>query len=201
MTLPAHHRHWIREEAAMAAIILNTAHQAAGRQRQVPRRSRVAIGRQSGRAGISSAEEAAVAGPFQPLDSGVVSDAIPAFFIGRNKQGFWVARDVKGKTGGIFLFENSALAFARKNSWPDGCAIISPSGRIELDLENNGNPLVAQPGSLLRLRQRMTALIGKAVQLPTIQRICFWAVAMLAAGAAAGVIALRTAVFFWRFHH
>ncbi len=150
-----------------------------------------------------SAEQAPViAGPFQPPDSGVVSDAIPAFFVGRNKQGFWVARDVKGKIGGIFLFENSALAFARQNSRPAGCAIISPSGRIELDLENNGNPLVAQFGSLLRLRQRMTAMIGKAVQLPTIQRLCFCAVAMLAAGAAAaGAIALRTAVFFWRFHY
>lgn len=166
--------------------------------------SRVAIERQSGRAGILPAEEAAViAGPFQPPDTGVISDAIPAFFVGRNRQGFWVARDVKGKIGGIFLFENSALAFAKQNSQPEGCAIISPSGRIELDLENNGNPLVAQFGSLLRLRQRMTALIGKAMQLPTIKRVCFCAFVMLAAAGAAvaGVIGLRTAVFFWRVHY
>lgn len=195
----------------MAAIIRNTVHQAARRQlsnpelsqRQVPRRSSIAVERQGGRAGFLSAEEtAAVAGPFQPLDSGIVSEAIPAFFIGRNKEGFWVARDVRGKIGGIFLFENSALAFARKNSQPAGCAIVSPSGRIELDLENNGNPLVAHLGSLLRLRQRMTALIGEDVQRPTIKRVYIWALVMLAAGAAAaGVIALRTAVFFWRFHY
>lgn len=195
----------------MAVIIRSTAHQAARRQlsnpelsqRQAPKRSSVTIERQSRHAGVLPAEEAAaVAGPFQPLDSGIVSEAIPAFFIGRNKEGFWVARDVRGKIGGIFLFENSALAFARKNSQPAGCAIVSPSGRIELDLENNGNPLVAHLGSLLRLRQRMTALIGKDVQLLSIKRVYFWALVVLAAGAAAtGVIALRTAVFLWRFHY
>jgi len=41
---------------------------------------------------------------------------IPAFFIGRNKDGFWVAREVKGRIGGLFLLKNSALSFARRNS-------------------------------------------------------------------------------------
>ncbi len=102
---------------------------------------------------------------FQPLDPGIVNEAIPAFFIGRNKEGFWVARDVKGRIGGIFLLENSALAFARKNSRPLGCATISSPGRFELDLENNGNPLVEHLGWLVRparrARRRMTALIVK----------------------------------------
>jgi hypothetical protein len=168
-----------------------------------PKRSTAAIERQSERAGIVMADRPATdTTQFQPLDSSIISDAIPAFFIGRNNEGFWVARDVKGKIGGIFLFENSALAFARKNSRPAGCAAIFPSERIELDLENNGSPLVAHLGSLMRFRQRMTALIGKDVQLLTIERFCFCALAMLAAGGAvAGVIALRTAVYFWRFHY
>ena len=34
--------------------------------------------------------------PPAALDASIVSDAIPAFFIGRNKDGFWVARDAKG---------------------------------------------------------------------------------------------------------
>jgi hypothetical protein len=135
MAPSAHHGRWIRKEAAMAAITFSTAHPPAG----CP----------------------AVIAQFQPLDPGIVNAALPAFFIGRNKEGFWVARDAKGRIGGIFLLENSALSFARKNSRPAGCATIFPSERIELDLENKGNPLAAQLGSLIhlatRFRRRMAA--------------------------------------------
>src|SRR6202048_3599197 len=102
---------------------------------------------------------------FHPPDPGIVNDAIPAFFIGRNKEGFWVARDVNGRIGGIFLLENSALSFAKRNSLPAGCATIFPSERFELDLENSGNPLVGHLGSLMRLTrrplQRVTGFIVK----------------------------------------
>ena len=102
---------------------------------------------------------------FQPLDSGIVSEAIPGFFIGRNKEGFWVARDAKGRIGGLFLFKGSALSFARNNSRPTGCATIFPSHRFELDLENNGNALVPHLGSIKRLvtrhLQRLAASIGR----------------------------------------
>lgn len=105
---------------------------------------------------------------FRPLDPGIVNEAIPAFFIGRNKEGFWVARDANGQIGGIFLLENSALSFARKNSRPAGCATIYPAERFELDLENNGNPLAEQLGSLMRLatrpRQRIAALVEKMTE-------------------------------------
>jgi hypothetical protein len=108
---------------------------------------------------------ATVAPPFLPLDPGIVSEAIPAFFIGRNSQGLWVARDIKGRIGGIFLLESSALSFARRNSQPAGCATIFPSERFELDLPNQGNPLAAQLGWWMRLatrpRRRTVALIGK----------------------------------------
>jgi hypothetical protein len=36
-------------------------------------------------------------------DSGVLSESIPLFFIARNRAGLWVAREAKGRTGGIFL--------------------------------------------------------------------------------------------------
>jgi hypothetical protein len=111
---------------------------------------------------------AKVTAQFQPLDFGIVSDAIPAFFIGRNKEGFWVARDASGQIGGIFLLKNSAVSFARRNSRPAGCATIFPSERFELDLENKGNPLVVHLGSLMRLtrrpRQRMAGFIGKMTE-------------------------------------
>src|SRR5450755_4101143 len=117
------------------------------------------------RSGVLPTNSPAVIAQFQPLDPGIVNAAIPAFFIGRNKEGFWVARDAKGQIGGIFLLENSALSFARRNSRPAGCATIFPSERFELDLENKGNPLIAQLGSFIhfamRHQQRMAAFIAK----------------------------------------
>ena len=87
---------------------------------------------------------------FQPLDPGVVNASIPTFFVGRNRDGFWIARDAKGENGGVFLFKSSALAFARRTSWPSGCATVFPSERFELDVENHGNPLVDYLKPLLR---------------------------------------------------
>src|SRR3984893_6943927 len=120
----------------MAAIAFNAAH------------------RNGERSGVLPAESLTVIAQFQPLDPDIVNEAIPAFFVGRNKEGFWVARDAKGRIGGIFLLENSALSFAKRNSRPAGCATIFPSERIELDLENKGNPLAAQLGSLIHLAAR-----------------------------------------------
>ena len=128
-----------------------------------------AIEPESARGGSLPADAPAmVSAQFQPLDPGIVSETIPAFFIGRNKEGFWVARDAKGRIGGLFLLEGSALSFARNRSWPEGCATIYPSERFELDLANSGNPLVVHLGSLMRLairlRLRMAGLIGRATK-------------------------------------
>jgi hypothetical protein len=117
-------------------------------RREVPGRSTAAIPGHGERSGILPIESPTVIAQFQPLDPAVVNEAIPAFFIGRNKEGFWVARDAKGRIGGIFLLENSALSFARRNSRPAGCATIFPSERFELDLENNGNPLIVPVGDM-----------------------------------------------------
>ena len=103
--------------------------------------------------------------PFRPLDAGIVSDAIPAFFIGRNRDCFWVARDAKGRIGGLFLLKASAVSFARMQSGPVGCATIFPTDRFELDLKNNGNPLIPFLRPLMRLalhlQQRALAGVGK----------------------------------------
>ena len=115
--------------------------------RQAPGRSPAAIAQDGERPAIVPADEpATIIAQFQPLDPGIVNETIPAFFIGRNMEGFWVARDVNGQIGGIFLLENSALSFARRNSRAAGCATIYPSERFELDLENKGNPLIVRLG-------------------------------------------------------
>ncbi len=137
--------------------------------RQTPEHPAVANAQESERAAKAAADaRATVSTLFVPLDPGIVNETIPAFFIGRNMDGFWVARDARGRIGGIFLLENSARSFARRNSRPAGCATIFPSERFELDLKNKGNPLAAQLGWLKRLamrgRQRMAAFIGNMTE-------------------------------------
>jgi hypothetical protein len=105
---------------------------------------------------------------FQPLDPSVLNASIPAFFIGRDSDGFWLARDVKGENGGIFLLRSSALAFARKLSGRKGCATIFPAERFELDVENQGNPLIAHLKPLMRSAMagwgRTVALTGRIAE-------------------------------------
>ena len=112
------------------------------------------------------ATAAANATLFQPLDPGVLNEAIPAFFIGRNKDGLWFARDAKGQAGGLFLLESSALAFAHRKSRPRGSAAIFLTERIELDLSNQGNPFAGQLGWLKRIvtraTQRLSAWLDEA---------------------------------------
>ena len=102
---------------------------------------------------------------FQPLDPGVVNASIPTFSVGRNRDGFWLARDARGENGGIFLFKSSALAFVRRASGQTGCATIFPSERFELDVENQGNPLIDYLVLLLRLAmtgwRRTVAVTGR----------------------------------------
>jgi hypothetical protein len=131
--------------------------------------STAAVEQEHAHAGRQPADEPTrVTAQFQPLDHNIISESIPAFFIGRNMEGFWVARDVNGQIGGIFLLETSALSFAKRNSRSAACATIYPYGTIELDLENEGNPLVAQLGSLARLsprvRQRMAVFVGRMTE-------------------------------------
>ena len=133
--------------------------------RQAPGDTDAVVERNGERPAIAPADRPAiVAAQFQPLDPGILNEAIPAFFIGRNKEGFWVARDVNGQIGGIFLLENSALSFARRNSEPKGCATIYPSERFELDLENRGNPLVEHLRSLKRFARRPRQQIAVAIR-------------------------------------
>src|SRR6266478_4730962 len=134
-------------------------------RRQEPRPS---AGEREGSGILPVEKSRTVSAQFRRLDPGIVNEAIPAFFIGRNKEGFWIARDVNGRIGGIFLLETSALSFARKNSRPAGCATIFPSGRFELDLENKGNRFVVHLASLMRLamrfRRQIAGFIGKTAE-------------------------------------
>ena len=68
--------------------------------------------------------------------------------------------------GGIFLLKHSALRFADRTTQPGGCATMFLSERFELDIENQGNPLVVRLGAasrlVFRLAQRLTASARRA---------------------------------------
>ena len=71
-------------------------------------------------------------------DASALSEAIPLFYIGRNKSGLWVVREAAGGSGGLFLFKQSAARFARRQSEPAGCAMMFLAEPFELDVENQG---------------------------------------------------------------
>lgn len=131
------------EEAAMAAIALKATHH----------QPRPALATAGSRADGATA--------LRPLDPEILSTAIPAFFIGRNQAGLWVARAADGRGGGLFLFKSSAIDFANRQSAPVRCALVFPADPFELDIENQGNPLVALAArGLGELKRRLSHLFA-----------------------------------------
>jgi hypothetical protein len=194
MASSAHHAGSIRKEAAMATITMPLSNP--NPVRRAPARSTTTIEPEAGRAEtLPTGKPPMVTAEFQPLEPGIVSEEIPAFFIGRNKEGFWIARDAQGGIGGIFLLQNSAVSFARRNSPSTGCATIFPSGRFELDLQNQGNRFVVQLGWFKRLAMR-------EMHRAAIRRFSIGVLTVLAAtGALAAIIGLKAAIYYWRFHN
>ena len=104
--------------------------------------------------------------PLRP-DRTVLNASIPLFFVGRNRTGFWVARESTGRCGGLFLFRSSADRFARKNGLAGGGATMLVEHSIELDLPNQGTrfaELIATTIDVVRRRTPfVTNLIGVAI--------------------------------------
>ena len=101
--------------------------------------------------------------PARP-NSTVLNHSIPLFFIGRNRNGFWVAREAAGRCGGLVLFRRSAARFARKKSSPRGSAIMLVERTIELDIPNQGNQFVDTITDWVRRRSPLVATsIGMAI--------------------------------------
>jgi hypothetical protein len=98
-----------------------------------------------------------------PLDPNILSESIAAFFIGRNADGLWVARERRGRIGGIFLLKSSAVSFAHRHAGDAACATIFPEGRFELDIENNGNRLVDLMRPVVRGVARLWWQISKRI--------------------------------------
>jgi hypothetical protein len=75
--------------------------------------------------------------PHRP-DASIINESIPLFYIGQNRKGRWVVREADGRSGGLFLFKQWAVRFARRQSEPSGCAIMFLAEPIELDIDSQG---------------------------------------------------------------
>jgi hypothetical protein len=97
----------------------------------------------------------------------VLSETIPLFYICRNRHGFWVARDAEGRCGGVFFRKESAFRFARRKSEPTGCAMMLLDEPLELDVENQGNRIMAPLGvaidTMIRRAPRLAAFLGMMI--------------------------------------
>jgi hypothetical protein len=100
-------------------------------------------------------------------DASALSEAIPLFYIGRNKSGLWVVREAAGGSGGLFLFKQSAARFARRQSEPAGCAMMFLAEPFELDVDNQGGRvagLLCAASEIVALRAPLLgSIVGSVV--------------------------------------
>ena len=113
-------------------------------------------------------EEKAGPLPTRPDDT-VLSDAIPLFFIGRNQNGFWVAREAAGRCGGLFISRRSAVRFARKNRLVGAGATMIVENPIELELPNQGSRLAALIAVLTEAVNRRAPRVANLIGFATAQ--------------------------------
>jgi hypothetical protein len=108
-------------------------------------------------------------------DASVLNETIPLYFVGKNKSGFWVARDTQGRRGGIFLFKRSALNFARKRSDSAGCATMLLAEPLELDIQNQGSRFVVLLAAAMDFAvRRAPPIVTFAVLAVAGGRRCVW---------------------------
>jgi len=98
-------------------------------------------------------------------DAATLCKAIPFFYVGQNRHGFWVARESEGKIGGLVLRKRLALRFARKFSKPQGCATMFLDEPFELDVENQGGRLTALLAAAMEITARRLPAVATFVGL------------------------------------
>jgi hypothetical protein len=105
---------------------------------------------------------------FRRPDPVILNATIPVFFVGRNTDGLWVARDADASSGGLFLLKSSAVRFARHARLPFAPTIITLADRVELDIANSGNRHAARFATagrgLLRAAQALTGWVLKPLR-------------------------------------
>ena len=63
-----------------------------------------------------------------------LSDASkPYFLLGKNARGMWVVRESTGKRAGVFLSRETAMRFARMESFDGHAAVVEANDGLEFD--------------------------------------------------------------------
>ena len=70
----------------------------------------------------------------------------PLFMIGQDEQGHWVAQDLNGVCGGLFVNRDAAMRYVRSENGRRPQAVVMVSGVLELDMKQS-LAATAWPGS------------------------------------------------------
>lgn len=65
----------------------------------------------------------------------VVRGSTPLSLFGQDDEGYWIARDVDGLRGGLFVSREAAVTYAHDEA-PDAQIVEQPKGRVSLDLKS-----------------------------------------------------------------
>ncbi len=87
-------------------------------------------------------------------DARVLNGVTPFFFVGRNKHGFWRAREARGTDRRHVPSAALGFRFAQEASAPPGCATMLLAKPFELEAVNAGNPIVGWIDAVLDLVSR-----------------------------------------------
>ena len=86
--------------------------------------------------------------PFpQRPDADVLSNSISPFFIGQDKHGFWVARELEGRNWAISAQTIGGAFRQRETASQRDAQRCSSLNRLSLDIENEGNRTLALLGA------------------------------------------------------
>jgi len=58
----------------------------------------------------------------------------PFFMVGQDERGNWVAQDLDGVCGGLFVSRDAAMRYVRAEKGPQPQAVVMVSGVLELDM-------------------------------------------------------------------
>jgi hypothetical protein len=81
----------------------------------------------------------------------------PIFMVGQDERGNWVAQDLKGTCGGLFVSRDAATRYIRSENGNLPQAIVLVSGILELDISRNAQPLPHRQVGFNAQPQRRTA--------------------------------------------
>ena len=107
-----------------------------------------------------AASAAATQLPRRP-DASALSEAIPLFYIGRNKQrrSGW-SREAGGRAADYSFSSSRPARFARRQSEPAGCAMMFLAEPFELDVDNQGSRFAGLLAAASEVVARRAPLLG-----------------------------------------